>query len=498
MATAIRITGGKVYDPANGVDGVVRDVLIVDGKVASRLPAALQPRVIDVTGCIVMPGGVEMHAHVASMAVNATRAIQSEAGYTEVMPAMPAIGRLYAQLGYTTVIEPAVPPGGAQAAHMQLDDMPNLDAGILLLMGNHEGLIDRIHQGSRAAAIELVRELLLGTNAFGIKAVNPAGVAAWRRDPARIHVDGIDDAIPDTKVSPRAMLELLCEAHETLGLSHPTHIHGPQLGEPGNVAITLDMLKALRGRRCHLAHLQYYCYGKTKAGGFTSAVDELLNLLGDLPQVTADLGMVAFGPAFTATADLPLEYALYKHVGSPGKPAAFCDSGNEDCFGVMPLMHTPRSASHAMQWATGLELALKWTDPWHYALTVDHPNGGSFLNYPALIALLMSKARRDEAIASVHAIATKRTGLASLSREMTLNDIAIITRAAPARALGLKDKGHLAAGADADVAVYADNAADPQAMFSQARWVIKAGQVIIADGRHIAEARGARLRGVRG
>ena len=27
----LRITGGKVYDPANGIDGVVKDICIDDG-----------------------------------------------------------------------------------------------------------------------------------------------------------------------------------------------------------------------------------------------------------------------------------------------------------------------------------------------------------------------------------------------------------------------------------------------------------------------------------
>ena len=31
----LRITGGKVYDPANGIDGVVRDVCIADGRIVA-------------------------------------------------------------------------------------------------------------------------------------------------------------------------------------------------------------------------------------------------------------------------------------------------------------------------------------------------------------------------------------------------------------------------------------------------------------------------------
>jgi formylmethanofuran dehydrogenase subunit A len=65
---------------------------------------------------------------------------------------------------------------------------------------------------------------------------------------------------------------------------------------------------------------------------------------------------------------------------------------------------------------------------------------------------------------------------------MTLSEIAIVTRAGPARVLGLKHKGHLGAGADADITIYHDNPADPQRMFESPRYVFKGGRVLVEDG----------------
>jgi len=492
----LRITNGRVFDPTHGVDGEVRDVWVNDGRVIDPpSPDTLRDsvRTIDARGCVVMPGGVEMHAHLASMPVNAARMIQSHSGYDTVVPSAPMTGRLYAQLGYTTGIEAAVPPGAAAVAHMQLDDLPFLDAGVLVLMGNHEAVIERLSQGDRAGTVAVVRDLLATCGGFGIKAVNPGGVAAWRRRATHDRIASIDDAIGDTGVTPRALLDLFTEAQEQLDLPHATHIHGPQLGEPGAVDITLDLMRSLKGRRFHLAHLQYYAYGRTAKGGFVSAAERLAEQLRKQRDATFDMGLVAFGPAFTATADLPLEYNLYRSAGSPLRPAYFCESANEDCFGVMPLVHKAGNPIHAMQWATGLELALL-ADPWQCALSLDHPNGGSFLNYPELIAMLMSKARRDEQRSKCHKHATDRTGLASIVREMTLTDIALATRAAPARALGLKNKGHLGTGADADVTIYNNQTDDPQSMFARPRWVIKAGRVIVDDGECVDTMNGKRLR----
>jgi formylmethanofuran dehydrogenase subunit A len=137
---------------------------------------------------------------------------------------------------------------------------------------------------------------------------------------------------------------------------------------------------------------------------------------------------------------------------------------------------------HALQWGIGLELFLLSRDPWRLVLSTDHPNGGSFLSYPRLIRLLMDREFRNEQIRRVNRAAMKRTVLLDdLDREYTLEEIAIITRAGPARLLGLTDKGHLGVGADADITVYVDDA-DREAMFAAPRHVIKDGHHVVEDG----------------
>ena len=115
-------------------------------------------------------------------------------------------------------------------------------------------------------------------------------------------------------------------------------------------------------------------------------------------------------------------------------------------------------------------------------LSTDHPNGGSFLSYPKLIRLLMDRAFREDQAGRANQRAIRRTALLDgLDREYTLNEIAIITRAAPARRLGLRDKGHLGIGADADVTIYHDRA-DREEMFATPRYVIKGGEVVVEEG----------------
>jgi formylmethanofuran dehydrogenase subunit A len=139
---------------------------------------------------------------------------------------------------------------------------------------------------------------------------------------------------------------------------------------------------------------------------------------------------------------------------------------------------------NALQWMIGLETFLMVDDPWRIFLTTDHPNGAPFTSYPHLIKLLMDKSFRDDQILRLHPEAQKASHLASLDREYSLYDIAIMTRAGAAKLLGLADRGHLGAGAAADITVYTDNA-DREKMFSTPDYVFKDGTMIVKNGELI-------------
>src|SRR4051812_23943025 len=125
--TLLKIAGGTVYDPANAVDGVVADLWVRDGKVVAppAEPDARPDRILDARGLVVMPGGVDMHAHIAGPKVNLARKMRPEdrrkappvrrtpltrSGTTGSVPSTFATGYLYAGLGYTTAFDAAIPP----------------------------------------------------------------------------------------------------------------------------------------------------------------------------------------------------------------------------------------------------------------------------------------------------------------------------------------------------------------------------------------------------
>jgi formylmethanofuran dehydrogenase subunit A len=494
----LRITGGSVYDPANGVAGDRRDVCLQDGKVVANV-AAHAAR-IDARGMVVMPGGVDIHAHIAGPKVNAARRLAPEehrgdvadrsailrSGTGGTVPSTYVTGYRYALLGYTTVVEAATPPLAARHVLAELRDTPIIDALFLLLMGNNLALFDLIRRDP-ARVQDAIAWWLEATGGYGVKLVNPGGVELWKRGNG--NVTSLDDEVAG--VTPRRVLEAIAGAVHELGLPHPVHVHCNNLGVAGNGRTTLDTLATLEGRRAHLAHLQFHAYGGKPGGRPRSRAPELAEYLGAHPELSADVGQVMFGPATTMTADAPVSALLRDVTGGKWVNA---DTEVETGCGIVPFTYREKNYVHALQWGIGLELFLLSRDPWRLVLSTDHPNGGSFLSYPRLIRLLMDREFRNEQLQRANKRAIRSTVLLDdLEREYTLEEIAIVTRAAPARLLGLRDKGHLGAGADADVTIY-DERADREEMFATPRYVIKGGEVVVREGELVAAPAGDLLR----
>ena len=499
MADALRIVGGTVYDPINGIDGDIRDICIENGKIVDTVKE--DAKQLDASGMVVMPGGVDMHCHIAGSKVNLARKFQPEdhrgdvhpstrytrSGTGGVVPSTFATGYRYATLGYTTAMEAAIPPLGARHVVEELNDTPIIDKGFYILLGNNVFLYQLLEQKRYDDLRQAVAWWLNASKAYTIKLVNPGSDEAWKGKKNQ-NVKDIDEKIHSFDITPREVIKALIDVANDLGLPHPAHIHCNNLGHSGNYRTTLETMKTADGRRVHITHIQFHSYGGEVGKNPTSAAKAISDYINTHPNISADVGQVMFGKSTIMTGDAPLAWMLRNVTGGHTKwinADTECESG----CGILPFSYQQHIYTHALQWAVGLELFLLADDPWRMVLSTDHPNGGSFMNYPRLIRLLMDYEFRKEQAALANQKAIDSTGLLDLKREYTMQEIAIITRAGPARLLGLADKGHLGVGADADITIY-DDKADQETMFSAARYVIKDGHLFISDHEFCADHEG--------
>jgi len=228
----------------------------------------------------------------------------------------------------------------------------------------------------------------------------------------------------------------------------------------------------------------------------SSGAEEIAEYVNNHDHVTLDMGQVIFTDTTTMTADGPFQYGLYNLTGNKWINH---DVETETSSGIVPFRYRRKSAVHATQWSIGLELALLIEDPWKIYMTTDHPNGGPFTAYPKIIAWLISREARKKTMSKINRRARRKSLLPSIDRELSFYELAIVTRAGQAKALGLTQKGHLGVGADADVAVYNVNPeqVDPSGKykmvrkaFKKAAYTIKGGEIVVKDGQIVGSALG--------
>ena len=492
-----KLVGGMLYDPAQKVNGELHDIFIRDGFiVCDPGPDAKFDEVYDIADKVVMAGAIDIHTHIAGGNVNTARLLLPEQHrnhmarrlnhpFSTAKWSTTHTGYRYARMGYTTVVEPAMLPINALDVHLQMADIPILDTAALAILGNDDLLL-RLMRGraSQSQINDYVAWTLHTTCALGLKVINAGGANAFKSNARQF---GLDDIVPDYGVSSRQILQTLQRATCELGVPHPVHVHCNNLGIPGNVNTALATMEAAQGLPMHLAHVQFYAYRNEGARGFSSAAAQLLDGFRRHPNITMDVGQVLFGQTVTISGDVIAQYSRHGDA-SPNKWVMW-DAECEGSGGVVPYGYRQTSFVNSLQWAIGLEMFLLAEDPGRLFFTTDHPNGAPFTCYPQLFRLLMDYEYRLACLERIHPDVLAMTLLKDLKKEFSLYEIAVMTRTAAANLLGLYDRGHLAPGAIADIAVYTrqDN---KEAMFDRAALVFKNGRLVVRDGEVVERIRG--------
>lgn len=487
----IKLTGGLVYDPANNVNGKVLDIYIDNNRIVSGAEVTQIDQEIDLCGKVVMAGAIDMHTHVGGGKNNIARILLPEdqradpvavteitrSGTGRALPSSYITGYRYAEMGYTSVFEPAVLPVNARQAHMEMGDIPILDKGGYVLIGSDDYFLQMMAAKKDQQAInDYVAWILTATKGIGVKVVNPGGINAFKFNQRQLDLDEYNQYY---NVTPRDILGVLATAVKELGIAHPLHVHGCNLGVPGNKDTTLATIGSVDGLPMHLTHIQFHSYGLEGDFKFSSGAAEIAEAINKNKNITVDVGQVMFGQTVTASGDSMKQYANHQHA-NPNKWVCMdieCDAG----CGLVPFKYRDQNFVNALQWAIGLETFLLVEDPWRIFLTTDHPNGAPFTSYPHLIRLLMDRSFRNDMLKTIHPEAQKMTTLAAIEREYSLQEIAIMTRAGAAKLVGLADRGHLGVGAFADITVYTPDE-NREEMFATPDYVFKDGELVVQDG----------------
>ncbi len=485
-------------------------------------------KVIDASGKVVMPGGVDIHAHIAGPKVNSGRLLRPEdhiidplnktavarSGTGRSVPSTYYTGYAYARLGYTFAMEPAMPPLEARHTHEELMDIPIIDKGAYTLLGSNWFVLERISEMNKDEMAAFVAWLLKASGGYSIKLVNPGGEETWAWGQ---NVHSLDDLVGSFKATPRKIIKTLAGVNERLSLPQTIHLHTNNLGIPGNHDVTLETMNAVKGIKpakgrktnMHLTHIQFSSYGGKGWEDFCSEAPEIAHYINKNDHVSCDVGQIIFTNTTTMTADGAWEWTLRgitEHLAwSPRSGSKWMNTQVEleSSSGVVPYIFRRKNPVNAIQWAIGLEFLLMIKNLNKVNISTDHPNGGPFTFYPKIFSWLMSKDARDRMLSRTDKAAKEKTSLAELTREFSLAEIAQVSRVSASKILGLKNKGHLGIGADADIAIYDfkipldelnKNYKAVEKGFGKAAYTIKDGELVLKDGVIISSPFGRTFR----
>src|ERR1700750_2240247 len=251
-------------------------------------------------------------------------------------------------MGFTPVVEPAVPPHNALQSHLELADIPIIDKAALTVLGNDDFLLDLLRGHESADAVrDYVAWTLAASRGLGIKVVNAGGVAAFKDN---VRSFSLDDEVPGYGVSSRAIVKALQQAVQELRLPHPLHVHCNNLGLAGSAETALATIAAAEGLPLHLAHLQFYGYGKEGERRFSSAAAQVAEAVNAAKNVTIDVGQVMFGQTVTISSDVLRQFSA-RGQARPKKYAII--DGDSNGGGIVPYEYRAGGFHNAVQFVAG-------------------------------------------------------------------------------------------------------------------------------------------------
>ncbi|HHA19198.1 MAG TPA: formylmethanofuran dehydrogenase subunit A, partial [Methylophaga sp.] len=325
-----KLTGGRVYDPANSINNEVKDIYILDGRIVSAPSDGQFDKEIDVRGKVIMAGAIDMHTHIGGGKVNIARTMLPEdhaadvVARTELMrsgcghaaPSTLTAGYRYAEMGYTAGFEPAILPINARQAHMEMGDTPIIDKGGYVMLGSDDFLLRMMaSNGDQEAINNYVAWTMTHSHAIGVKVVNPGGINAFKFNQRKLD---LDEKNKFYGITPRDILLRLATAVKELGVPHPLHVHGCNLGVAGNLEMTIDTMEGINGLPMHMTHIQFHSYGTEGDFKFSSGSAQIAEVINKHKNITADVGQILFGQTVTASGDNMRQHAAHPHA-SPNK-----------------------------------------------------------------------------------------------------------------------------------------------------------------------------------
>lgn len=494
----LMIKNGVVFDPINNIDGEIKDILIESGKIVEKFSNETDVKEIDAKGKTVIPSAVDIHTHVASQQVNWARLLGTNNNkFKEIWRGLTLknIAKNYISNGYTFILEANVFPSLAKQTIFDFKQLPVLDKAMLLNVSNFWPLELEFQRGKIDDMAIFLSDLLSKTYGFGIKIYNPFENENWNFRELREDISQMGRLY---NFSALDVYENAVKCVENLGLPHSTHAHiegyENEIGKR-NLITVLEKIKSLnietsqnadsdlkRKQILHIAHANAY--------NFDGNNENLINFLNENQNFDIDVGFVGFNqinPVITSDRRL-INSMLTEDINENPRKLISSAVEFEGDFFITMRNFSKDNYKDCVLWSNALDLALNIRNKFQVSFSLNFPNYANLSDIPEIVTWLVSKDARENFMKDMNDEFLNNNSLSNNDKVLNFSDFVCITRASPAKSLGLTNiKGNLGSNADGDLNILdinineIDISKNPEKLkraLSNIEYVVKSGKII--------------------
>lgn len=448
------IRNARVLDPANGIDAVA-DVAVEGGRIARVGPAiagAKARETVDAAGLWLMPGIIDMHTHVRTR------------------PGHPHAQRMLAMAGVTTTLDMAGPLDDI------LETIPTSGAGIqvAVLEAARQGVTLSSARPDGAERRQLI-ESVLERGGIGIKLLG--------------------GHFPMDLDICQAFIEDAAQADAWVAWHVGNTVHG------SDIEGMADAVAAAGSRFLHVAHINSYCRGKVRDE--TAEAMQAIDLLKAHPNLFSESYLSPLnGTRITVENGVPVSSVTSNCLRKLGYEATENGMLAALAEGNVGVLYDNGTTGELLYGKAAL-------DYWQECRRNGKELTGSFAVNPAVSRFVLAQAKRGDGTFVVDSFSTDggsyprnviiENGLLLVAfGAITPLEFVLKASLNGARALGLPAKGHLSAGADADITLIDPVARKAVSTIVRGNFVMREGVLCGHGTTIICDERGQKALTARG
>jgi hypothetical protein len=426
----ILLKNATVVDPVNSRNAIV-DVAVAEGKIADISPdmdSGLAREWFDLSGLYLIPGIVDLHVHASSW-------LGGRYGH-----------KMMALAGVTTALDMSGPVDSV------VDIARDYGAGLNL------------------ACLQYVRP------GYTVKTTNPdcSEIEKLLDESMAKGAIGLKILGGHYPLTPEATSQIIETAHREKAY---LAFHAGTLNSQSDIEGFHEAIELTRGTPIHLAHINSYCRGTVRPA--MAETEEAIEALKGHPHICSESYLSPMnGTSAKCAKGVPESQVTIRCLAAGGYPAT--EKGLEAAI-IAGWAQINMASGGGIVLAAGKK-ALKYWRRKETDTTV------SFNVNPEIPRLRLASAKKDSGEFVVDCISTDGGGIPrNVTVEMGLSlvklqvlsmaDFVIKTSRNPAQILGLKNKGHLSTGADADISVLDLTSQKPVMSLSNGAVIMREGQV---------------------